>query len=349
MRLATLICILTIQYSFGQDSLFFDSKWKPTDKKSAVYYRIEKKVGGLWARNDFFVKGNQLQMTGTLKSIDPEIKEGKFEYYHSNGKLKHVGVYKEDKETGEHKWYSDNGTLEAIENYQKGKLNGVFTEYHPNGKVSIETSFKEGLQNGKTTYYRDDGTKHSDGDFKDGDRNGLWNFYDESGKINSTHEFKTDYIIVEAKMFIKLPNSEWELTNKTDGQIAQYIFKRSPIEDNEGREIVPAIMVYVEDATKYKQDVTLYSIEKRMQFQGKGIKVDKISIHENEDYPLTYKNGYLTTCSYSDNGLDHVLYMIHIINKDNKGIQIYMDMTKGIFDEYGQEFWTAMKSIKETK
>jgi hypothetical protein len=206
------------------------------------------------------------------------------------------------------------------------------------------------VQIGKTTYYRQDGSKHSDGDFKDGNRNGVWNFYDESGKVKSTHEYKTDYSITEANMFIRLPNTEWELTNKPDGRIIQYIFKRTPIEDKEGREIIPAIMVYVEDAAKYNQDVTLFSIEKRMQFRSKGIKVDKISIHEDKDYPLTYKNGYLTTCSYSDsNGLDHILYMIHIINKDNKGIQIYMDMTKDIVDEYGQEFLTTMKSIRETR
>lgn len=350
MKLATLIiCILTIQCSFGQDSLFFDSKWKPTDKKSAVFYRIDKNENGQWTRKDFFIKGNQLQMSGTLKSIDPEIKEGKFEYYHSNGKIKHIGAYKDDKETGEHKWYADNGNLEAIENYQNGNLDGTFTEYHPNGKLSIQTSFKNGLQNGKTQYFREDGTKHSDGDFKDGDRSGLWNFYDETGKLKNTHEFKTDYIINEAEMFMKLPNSEWELTNKAEGQIASYIFKRSSIEDKEGREIIPAIMVYVEDASNYKQDVTQYSIAKRLQFQGKGIKVDKVLIHEHKEYPLTYKNGYLTICSYTDNGLDHVLYMIHIINKDNKGIQIYMDMTKSIVDEYEQEFWTTMKSIKESR
>lgn len=347
MKLAAIISFLAIQFSFAQDSLFFDAKWRPSDKNNAVYYRIEKKVNGQWVRNDFYRNGNQLQMTGTLKSIDPEIKEGKFEYYHANGKLKHVGVYKENKETGEHKWYSESGSLEAIEHYRNGELDGVFTEYYPNGKLSIETSFKQGRQNGKTTYYREDGTKHSDGDFKDGDRTGLWNFYDEAGKLINTHEFKTDYVISEAGMFIKLPNSEWELTNKTDGQLAAYIFKRSPIEDQEGREIVPAIMVYVEDATKYKQDVTLYSIEKRSQFQGKGIKVEKILIQDHEDYPLAYKNGYLTICSYSDNGLDHLLYMIHIINKDNKGIQIYMDMTQNIAGEYDHEFWATMKSIRD--
>jgi antitoxin component YwqK of YwqJK toxin-antitoxin module len=314
-----------------------------------MYFRIDSKKNGQWKREDFYVQGSQLQMRGVLSSIDPETKEGNFEYYHANGKLKHDGAYQGNKEIGEHKWYFDNGNPEAIENYQDGNLNGAFTEYHRNGKLSVEANFKNGIQTGKTTYYRENGTKDSEGEFKDGDRSGTWTFYNESGEQATTHEFKTDYIISEANMFIKLPNTEWDLSNKVAGQMTQYIFKRSPITDNVGRKIVPAIMVYVEDATKYKQDVTLYSIEKKLQFQGRGIKVDKISIHENEDYPLTYKNAYLTKCSYNDNGFDHILYMIHIINKDNKGIQIYMDMTKDLDEEYGHEFLTTMKSIKETK
>ena len=150
-------------------------------------------------------------------------------------------------------------------------------------------------------------------------------------------------------MFIKLPNSEWELTDKKQGQIAEYIFKRTPITDSTGQEIIPGILVYVEDATKYNQDVTQYTIVKRMQFRGTGLKVDKILIQDNKEYPLSYKNGFVTKCSYNEKGLDHVLYMIHIINKDNKGIQIYMDMTKSLADEYEQEFWTTMRSIRETK
>jgi len=156
----------------------------------------------------------------------------------------------------------------------------------------------------------------------------------------------TDFDLKEAKMSIRMSNSEWALAKKGEGN---YVFKRNAITDNEGRKIVPAIMIYIEDASEYNQDVTNYSLAKRLQFQGKGITVDKILIHENKDYPISYKNSYLTMCSYTDNGLDHILYMIHIINKDNKGIQIYMDMTKSVEDKYSKEFWTTMKSIKETE
>jgi hypothetical protein len=57
----------------------------------------------------------------------------------------------------------------------------------------------------------------------------------------------------------------------------------------------------------------------------------------------------LITASYSDKGLGHILYMVYIITKEDKGIQLYMDMTKDIADKYEQEFWTTLQSIKELK
>jgi hypothetical protein len=156
----------------------------------------------------------------------------------------------------------------------------------------------------------------------------------------------SDFNIKEAKMFIQMSNAEWRLANKEEGTLTQYIFKRKSIKDSAGREIVPAIMVFVENASKYNQDVTSYSIAKRLQFEGKGITVNKILIPENKGYPFSYKNSLLTMCSYTSNGLNHILYMVHIINKDNEGIQIYMDMTKSLVDKYSVEFWTTMKSIK---
>ncbi|RAV98433.1 hypothetical protein [Pseudochryseolinea flava] len=150
--------------------------------------------------------------------------------------------------------------------------------------------------------------------------------------------------IKEANMIFQVPNKEWSLATKKEGDLVSYIFKRNPVTDSNGRKIIPAMMIYVEDAADYDQDVTMYTINKRLQFQ---VDVDKMMIHENENYPISYKNSIVTMCRYSDGGLDHILYMIHIITKENKGIQIYMDMTKDLVGEYEQEFWEAMKSIKE--
>jgi antitoxin component YwqK of YwqJK toxin-antitoxin module len=349
MRSLTIICFLFYQQLFAQDTIYFDTQWKPASKKTAVYYRVEKKEDGLWNRNDFYAGTHQLQMKGTYESIDPEIKSGSFVFYHKNGRPRHVGLYKADKEIGEHKWYFENGNIEAIEYYMNGKLNGAFQEFHENGNPSIQAVFKDGVQTGKTIYFRETGVRLSDGEFKKGDRIGTWNFYDETGKISSTHEYKLEYEIAEASMFMKLPNSDWDLVQKVEGAKAAYIFKRAAVQDKDGMKIIPAIMVYAEDAKEYNQDVTVFSTLKRMQFKGRGIKVDKILGYDSKDYPLSYKNSLLTMCSYSTDGMDHILYMIHIINKNNKGIQVYMDITKSLPDEYEKEFWVTMRSLKEIR
>ena len=322
IQIKIILILLLANSVFGQDTTYFDSNWKESNIDEAQYYRTEKKIGDKFERMDFFKFNNQIQMIGNFSSLNPDIKEGKFKWYHSNGKIKHEGEYFENKEIGIHTWYFDNGKIEAIENYNQGNLEGEYKEFYQNGNPSSETYFSNGIQNGMTKYYRENGSLHSEGEFKNGDRNGIWTYYDESGGILGTNEFKTNYIIEEANMFIKLPNSEWNLTEKKDENLIQYYFKRSPIIDENGIEIVPAIMIFIEDASEYEQNIITYSIIKRKPFMEKGIKVEQILIQDSQEYPLTYKNGIFMKCSYNSAGLDHILYMIHIINKNNKGIQI---------------------------
>lgn len=341
----TLLSILTLNV-FGQDTTYFDSKWKETGGTNAFYYRIEIKIDDGFERTDFFASNNQIQMQGKYLSLNPEIKIGEFKWYHANGKLKHIGEYSDNKEIGTHKWYFDNGEIEAIENYTTGKFDGEYKEFYKNGKPSSETSFSNGLQNGLTKYYREDGSLHSQGQFKNGDRDGIWKYYNEQGDILGEEEYKTDYLIEEAKMTIQFPSTKWNLTSKTPGNMTEYIFKREEITDNKDRQIIPAIIIYVEDASGF-EDLTVYSFMKQKPFVTTGVKIDKVLIHEYEDYPISYKNSYWYKCHYTQEDFDHILYMVHIINKDKMGIQILMDMTKEIADEYETEFIETLKTIKE--
>jgi len=286
-------------------------------------------------------------MTGTFTSLNPEMKEGAFEWFYKNGKLKHKGDYSLGKAEGEHLWYFENGNLEAKEFYKNGLLNGKFVEYYSNGNISNTTHFSKGLQNGMTIYYRENSTKHSEGNFLNGNRDGEWKYFSESEEILGTNLFKTEYKILEASMFLKLPNDEWNLAHQSNGGTTQYIFKRNEITDSNGRKIVPAIMLYIEDATKYNGDATLFSINKRTPFMEKGIKINTTLIQSNAAYPLNYKNGMFMKATYSANEEEHIFYMIHFITDNNKGVQLYMDMTKDIAGEYESEFWTTIKSIKK--
>ena len=338
--------ILTFN-AIGQDTTYFDYKWKETISTNAIYYRIDIKTENGFKRTDYISSKKQIQMQGEYISSDPDIKTGEFKWYHTNGELKHIGSYSENKEIGTHIWYFDDGKIEVIENYVSGVLNGEYKEFHKNKKPLLETSFTEGKQNGFTRYFRKNGSLHSQGQFKNGNRDGIWNYYDEQGESLGKSVFKMEYTIEEADMFLKLPNNEWKLTEKKIDNIIQYYFKRKAIIDKNGKNIIPAIMVFVEDASDYNQDVTLYSATKRIPFMKKGTIIEEVLIQDSENYPLTYKNAYFIKCSYTSNGLEHVFYMIHIINEQNKGIQIYLDMTKDIAADYETEFWETIKSIRE--
>jgi antitoxin component YwqK of YwqJK toxin-antitoxin module len=347
--LNTLILVLLAHNCFSQDTLFLDSNWGKTNRNNAKFFRIDIKENNKWTRTDYFFDSKRIQMKGTYLSIEPEIEDGYFERYHSNGQIKQKGNYANGKEIGEHLWYNSNGGLDAKENYKDGLLNGDYEEYYPNGKLMDKSSFQNGKQHGWTVYYREDGSKHSEGSFKNGKRDGDWKYFDNKGNIEGTTNFKTEYTIPEGDIFIELPTDDWSLFSHTNDKLIQYIFKREEVTDSLGRSIIPAIMLYVEDAKGYKQDLVFYSINKRMAFKNKGIVVDSILSPDKENYPLALKNSLIILTSYSDKGFDHILFMIHIITKSDKGIQLYMDMTKEIAPKYEEEFWNTIRSLKEIK
>jgi len=353
MKTTLIISLLILQTmtSFGQDTIFFDADWNPATRSNAEFCRIDQKTGAKWIRMDYYFKTMQLQMKGTYCSLTPETEDGYFEWYYPNGSLRHKGNYVNGMHTGEHLWYNEKGGLEAKENYKNGKLHGAYEEYYPNGKLMDKATFSNGIQQGWAIYYREDGAKQSEGNFKNGNRDGEWKYYDETGKLEGTTVFKTEYDFREANLFLQLPNDEWYLDSQSDTGPINYIFKRNEIIDSSGTAIIPAIMLFIEDAKEYNHDVVLYSLQKRLPFLNNGIEINnKILIPTDAEFPFSsFKNAMIITASYSRNGLEHIFYMVYIINDDDKGIQIYMDMTKNIAEKYEAEFQTTLHSIKELR
>jgi len=338
-------CLLIGCYCFSQDTTFFDSNWKKVSRVNASYFSILKKQDNKWQKTDYFAKTRQIQMRGTLSAINPEVKDGYFEWFFANGQLKHKGNYINGEETGQHFWYNQNGNIEAIENYVNGKFDGAVKEYYSNGVLKDKGVFSNGLQNGWAEYYREDGSLQSEGNFKNNNRDGIWKYYDEKGKILGADTIQTEYQLTKANLFFQLPNDEWHLAvNEAPNH---YIFKRKSVTDSQQREIIPAIMVYVTDAKKYDQNITKFSEDILKRFPD--LTIVATTKWGDQGFPLPYNNALFLSCKYSQNDVEHILYMIHIINSDNMGIQMYLDMTKDITEKYENEFWTTIKSIKNTK
>ena len=151
-----------------------------------------------------------------------------------------------------------------------------------------------------------------------------------------THELK------EGKIKIDLPNESWFLADKQeDNGMTIYFFKREPIEDPEGRQIIPNIAVIIEDVEK-DTDAVAYSALKRSRVN---FEVSEVFTHEKG--PIRFQNAVGYKGKYVDKGgLDHTIYVVHGIN-GNKGLQVICDATTNIFDKMEDEFLIALKSVRK--
>jgi hypothetical protein len=161
---------------------------------------------------------------------------------------------------------------------------------------------------------------------------------------------------------VRLPNTSWYLAQNDAPD--HYIFKRKPLFDPQGQSITPAIIIYVETKDDVKAEMgqvytdhpvndlrdyfEAFWSAKMTPMEKNGIKISKISTIDDKDYPLSYRNiSVFVKGGYSLDGFDHILYMAYIMDKQNRGIQVYMDMTTGIQNVCDKEFMDFIRSLKE--
>ena len=74
------------------------------------------------------------------------LKEGKWTYWHNNGKIKEQGEYQNNLKTGT--WISryDNGQKNDEGNYVAGEKDGKWIEWDLDGDILYRTRWKEGIK-----------------------------------------------------------------------------------------------------------------------------------------------------------------------------------------------------------
>jgi hypothetical protein len=166
--------------------------------------------------------------------------------------------------------------------------------------------------------------------------------------INTVTKAQCDLIIIpEANLILQLPLESWTLEEINEVNIKGYIFKRTPLTDSMGRNIIPAIMIFVEDASMYDGNIIAYSASKRQAFRNYRININKVMSHNMEDYPLSIGNSIIYESRYVLDEIEHFFIMAHIITRTNMGVQMYLDMTSEIAQEFGHEFWQVLKTVSE--
>ena len=115
----TILLLFSIQLAIGQVEELegFELIWKGPLKVRQDYTReIFNGVAGHFTVKDYY-SNSVYQMIGDYLSIEPEIEDGDFLFFHSNGQISHKGCYKNGELVGDWSIYNRAGELIDKINY----------------------------------------------------------------------------------------------------------------------------------------------------------------------------------------------------------------------------------------
>ena len=112
-------------------------------------------------------------------------KEGKFQEYYEDGKIKEEAFFKNGKYSGIRTLFFQNGKPEIEENYTDGGLlNGAYKAYYDNGQVKVEKNYTQNVLTGPVKVYYESGKIKEEVMMSDNNENGPFTEYYEKGQIH---------------------------------------------------------------------------------------------------------------------------------------------------------------------
>ncbi|MGQ1787281.1 MULTISPECIES: tetratricopeptide repeat protein [unclassified Saccharicrinis] len=166
---------------------------------------------------------------GKLYSIGNSNTEGKEEgdwrYYHSNGELNAIGVYKDGKKQGEWRYYNSKAQLETVEYLTDGKLNGIWTKYHTTGKESVRAPYSNGEVNGKVEWFDEFGNRTGLTSYTNSLQNGQAYNYFANGIISESFTYKDGKFEGNYESYFangKIHHQKSYSEGKTNGKFKEY-------------------------------------------------------------------------------------------------------------------------------
>ncbi|MES2479475.1 MAG: TonB family protein [Bacteroidota bacterium] len=136
-------CYIAVGQGSRSDTFYFSRYMDTSSKEEAQYFRVctyEFKT----LKITEYTKDCQLVSSGFYKISYPDVKDGFFRMYSTNGKLESEGNYIEGKKTGLWTTYREDGSLHYEENYSEGKLNGKLKSYYKNKSLRREENYNNG-------------------------------------------------------------------------------------------------------------------------------------------------------------------------------------------------------------
>lgn len=172
---------------------FFNYRWEPCAPADARFYALIEFKDSLWARSDYFIQTNSLQMQGAYRDSACKIPEGLFHYFHANGKLSSTGRYVNGKR--QYLWldYYSNGMMEDSTFYINGLPSGVSLSWHPSGYMKDSIVYNNNIAMHVSWF--DNGNLSSAGYLINDSLHGKWVFYHKNGNTSAIEVYKRGQLI----------------------------------------------------------------------------------------------------------------------------------------------------------
>lgn len=166
----------------------FDYNFKPTEKYPR-YYVITEPKEGKWYREAFYIPEKSLAMVGWYKDEECKIPDSTVTWYHTNGKLKSMGIYRDGKKEGIWQTYHENGMDLDSGLYVGGHRLGVGLSWNEDGYVT-DSSYYDGKGNGVEVSWYANGPVFSAGRIiNDTSKTRKWVYYHKNGQTMASEEY----------------------------------------------------------------------------------------------------------------------------------------------------------------
>ena len=167
--------------------------------------------------------------------------------YHSNGKLKELGTYREGKKQGNFRLYDEKGTESGGLLYDNdvlvgegmidslGRRVGDWKLYYPDGRTRAQGKYIAGLREGNWIYFFENGKTEQSGMYKMDWPTGSWKWYHTNGQLHREESFRNgkedgasiEYdsigvVINEGEYTGGKRNGNWKLTVNDHTEVGEY-------------------------------------------------------------------------------------------------------------------------------
>lgn len=207
------------------------------------------------------------------------LQTGDWKFFYKNGKLRKEAVFSADKENGPYKIYYNNGNLKEAGTFTGGELDGEIKTYTYYGGIEELHNFKNGIHEGKYEEYYPNGKLKFASAYANNKLTGPYKYYHPDGKINIEGKIKDD--LKEGTFTVSFRDGKLELKkdyllNKETGTFSKY-YKNGKVRQEgtyKNGKITGVWKSYfrngqVEDITNYNENGNEQGIQQYFDMDGK--------------------------------------------------------------------------------